>query len=124
MDATVNELLLEKDAAKAPADDQFLDQNALKSKAFREKGATAPILLQMEENGVRVLLARDGDLQVEATDYRCRIRIDMEGVVVPEPADEAASRDLLLHLVRERYRSELEKECGPLPEELAAPPRS
>ncbi len=55
---------------------------------------------------------------------RCRIRIDMEGVVVPEPADEAASRDLLLRLVRERYRSELEKECGPLPEELAASPQN
>ncbi len=53
---------------------------------------------------------------------RCRIRINMEGVVVPEPADEAASRDLLL--VRERYRSELEKECGPLPEELAASPQN
>lgn len=109
---------------QVPADDQFLDQDALQSTAFREKGATAPILLQMEENGARVLLARDGDLQVVATGYRCRIRINMEGVVVPEPADEAASRDLFLRLVREPYRSELEKECGPLPEELAASPQN
>jgi hypothetical protein len=122
--ATANELLPEKDAAEILADDQLLDRDDLQSAVFSEKSAAAPILLQMKEKGASVRLDRNGDLQVEATGYRCRIRIDMDGLVVPEPADEAASRDMLLRLVRDRYRAELENQCGPLPAELMAPPQN
>ncbi len=103
-----------QDAVSPPAAQGF---------AFDEESATGDILMQTKENGVVISLTRNGDLQVVATGYSCRIRIDMEGAVEPEPEDEAASRDLLLRLVRERFRAELERECGPLPEELAAPPR-
>ncbi len=109
-------------ALPAPAVDEFRDQDAIESAAFAEEGTAGSVLLRMEEGGAVVSLTRDGELEVVAIGYHCRIRIDMETVVVPEAADEAGSRDLLLRLVRQRYRAELEKECGPLPEELAAMP--
>jgi len=115
----------EEGAAAAPADDQLLDKkDVARSGALAAEGTADSILLQMEEGGAAVSLTRNGDLQVLATGYRCRIRINMEGLVMPEPEDEAASRDLLLRLVRRRYRADLEQQCGPLPAALAPPPQN
>jgi hypothetical protein len=88
------------------------------AEGLAEEDEAAIPFVQEEAGGNLFRLGRDGELLVEAPGYRCRISVPMDDAELWSAATQAASRNELGRLIRDRFGDELKRECDPLPEAL------